>query len=140
MTRGLQVCLDCGALSDQPRCLQHRRARDRALDERRGSAAARGYDARYRRLRKQVIDAHLARFGQVCPGYGGVAPHTATRADLSVDHILPLADGGLNELSNFQVICITCNKRKGRGHDVAVERASPTTSTTRSSKRPFLIA
>jgi 5-methylcytosine-specific restriction endonuclease McrA len=51
-----------------------------------------------------------------------VLPHTATRAELSVDHIIPLADGGSNDPSNFQVICVTCNKRKGRATDLAVDR------------------
>jgi 5-methylcytosine-specific restriction enzyme A len=119
LTKALKICLEpgCFGLSDQSRCPEHRRARERF----RGSAAARGYDARYRRLRKQAIDAHIARYGQVCPGYG-VSPHTATRAELSVDHIVPLADGGRNDPSNFQVICLTCNKRKGRATDVAVDR------------------
>jgi 5-methylcytosine-specific restriction endonuclease McrA len=108
--------LDCGELSDGPRCSTHRRARERH----RGSASARGYDASYRRARKAAIDAHLQKYGAVCPGYR-VLPHTATRAELSVDHIVPLADGGRNDSSNFQVICITCNKRKGRAHDIAVD-------------------
>jgi 5-methylcytosine-specific restriction protein A len=130
----LRTCLDCGELCDGPRCPKHRRARERL----RGSASARGYDARYRRLRKEAIELHLQRYGAVCPGYG-VLPHTATRAELSVDHIVPLADGGLNDPSNFQVICITCNKRKGRAHDVAVERAAPLPAAP-TPKRGYLIA
>jgi len=126
--------LVCGELCDGARCPKHQRARERL----RGSAAARGYDGRYRRLRKEAIDAHIARYGQVCPGYG-VLPHTATRAELSVDHIIPLADGGRNDASNFQVICITCNKRKGRAHDVAVDRRVSIGTAPKPTPKKFLI-
>jgi hypothetical protein len=113
----LRMCLDCGALSDQSRCPTHRRARDQARG--RGSAAARGYDGRYRRLRAQAIAAHIARFGYVCAGWGRM-PHTAEK--FSIDHVIPLSMGGLNELSNFQVLCLGCNQRKGRATDVAIDR------------------
>jgi hypothetical protein len=34
-------------------------------------------------------------------------------ADLTVDHILPLALGGTNDLSNLQTMCRSCNCAKG---------------------------
>jgi 5-methylcytosine-specific restriction endonuclease McrA len=130
------MCLDCGALSDESRCPTHRRARDQARG--RGSAAARGYDGRYRRLRKEAIRLHIERYGRVCPGYR-VPPHTCER--FSVDHIIPLSDGGLNEPSNFQVLCLTCNQRKGRGTDRAVEKNPPVSSTPPAKRtKGYLIA
>lgn len=34
--------------------------------------------------------------------------------DLSVDHILALVNGGKNNISNMQVLCRSCNSKKGR--------------------------
>lgn len=47
---------------------------------------------------------------------GGVC--TACRCDLSesgyhIDHMMPLSKGGANDKSNLQLLCPTCNRRKG---------------------------
>lgn len=46
----------------------------------------------------------------VCAGCGEVFP---TRLFLQVDHIVPMAKSGLSVPDNLQVLCRTCNQRKG---------------------------
>ena len=46
----------------------------------------------------------------VCAGCGEVFP---TRLFLQIDHIVPMAKGGLSVPDNLQVLCRTCNQRKG---------------------------
>ena len=82
------VCLDC-----------HKKSRARR-EKNRPSAAARGYGARWRKLRKLVL--HDDPICAVC--------HVA--ASEEVDHILPKASGGMDELSNLQGICERCHAEK----------------------------
>lgn len=38
--------------------------------------------------------------------------------DENYDHIVPLARGGTNDVSNLQLLCADCNKKKSCGHSV----------------------
>jgi 5-methylcytosine-specific restriction endonuclease McrA len=64
-----------------------------------------------RRSAKALYHTHkhrkavIKRDGAVCRVCGAVD-------DLCIDHIVPVAKGGQDELSNFQVLCRSCNSRK----------------------------
>ena len=36
-----------------------------------------------------------------------------TTKNLTIDHIIPLSRGGTNALKNIQILCKTCNEKKG---------------------------
>ena len=60
------------------------------------------------RMRRFVAPIVLQRDGAVCSGCG------ATER-LTIDHKRPLSRGGDNSLGNLQVLCHSCNSRKGTG-------------------------
>lgn len=43
----------------------------------------------------------------------GICPRCGQLADPTVDHIIPLAKGGAESTSNFQLLCMPCNSGKG---------------------------
>lgn len=96
MKKMTRPCVVCGVLSKAARCAKC------AQDYNRGrpSAAQRGYDAKWRKLSKQL------RQSQPWCSWCGSA------ADLTVDHILPLVYGGTNDLVNLRVLCRSCNSTR----------------------------
>lgn len=87
-------------------CAEHRRERQEDYEANRPSSSARGYDARWQRLRKMV----LAR-DPLCSDPFGVHGDTAVPAT-DVDHIVPRSQGGTDDESNLQTLCHACHSRK----------------------------
>lgn len=77
---------------------RERRAANRKPDER-ASAAARGYDRKWRRVRGAFLKAHPE-----CGICGGKAEE--------VDHVVPLNEGGTHKWSNLQALCKRCHSQK----------------------------
>ena len=47
--------------------------------------------------------------------YGPTCQHCqADEAKLVLDHVIPVAKGGLSELTNMQLLCAECNTAKGK--------------------------
>ena len=87
-------------------CAAHRREKKREIDKKRESAAKRGYDARWRRLRKWHLNRH-----PLCVDPFGDHEGRITSATL-VDHIMPLRQGGTHALENLQSCCTKCHNKK----------------------------
>lgn len=87
-------------------CPGHAASSNRAYDSQRGSGAARGYGARWRRLRLLVLRAH-----PLCADpYGDHDGRAVAATD--VDHILARRSGGDDSLGNLQALCHSCHSKK----------------------------
>lgn len=71
---------------------------------------------RWEGLRPRLAPVVLQRDGAICRSCGGTS-------NLTIDHRLPIARGGTNELDNLQVLCKSCNNRKRTRTDAELEAA-----------------
>jgi len=101
--RALRPCAypGCAALvADGSRCPAHPYPRKK---DTRPSAARRGYDAEWSKVRLRYLRDHpFCEYQTRCDG----APAT------EVDHVTPLADGGTHHPDNLKAACKACHSRK----------------------------
>jgi len=57
-------------------------------------------------IRKRILD----RFNNKCVHCGSIKK-------LQIDHIIPVSRGGREDENNMQILCKTCNLKKGKGVD-----------------------
>jgi 5-methylcytosine-specific restriction protein A len=94
----------CPAVVDSGQyCDEHRPPRP---DDGRPSAAQRGYDGRWRKIRAMVLARR--------PLCVECERHGVVRVATEVDHIIPLSKGGTHATDNLQPLCKTCHSRKTR--------------------------
>jgi 5-methylcytosine-specific restriction endonuclease McrA len=72
-----------------------------------------GQPGRKRRLTPGLRWKVLEAAGHRCCSCGRSAKEKGVR--LEVDHIVPVAEGGGDEISNLRVLCRECNRGRGRG-------------------------
>jgi 5-methylcytosine-specific restriction enzyme A len=104
-------CLDCGALTTESRCPDHKRAHQRRRDAARAHDPIRVFrrSAAWIRTSREFRAAHPA----VCMRCGATS-------DLTTGHVIPLAEllaTGRMDLAldwgNLRVECVTCQNRQG---------------------------
>lgn len=100
----------CVALVRKGRCPAHERIAGSFADAARGTSTERGYGSAWRRLRLRVLrrDCGLC---QPC-----LRANRVTLAQ-QVDHIIPKAEGGSDDMENLEAICAPC-------HNVKTQRES----------------
>jgi 5-methylcytosine-specific restriction protein A len=91
------------------RCPEHDRALKAEIDSTRPSAARRGYDATWRKIRLDHLRRHPVCVE--CERLGLAVPGT------DVDHVVPLARGGTHTGANLQSLCHIHHSRKTARED-----------------------
>ncbi|WP_083300751.1 HNH endonuclease [Jeongeupia sp. USM3] len=101
----------CRALTDDGWCDAHRPAPHARYDDRRGSAASRGYNSRWRKARETFLCRH-----PLCAECERQDRVTAAEV---VDHIIPhRGDQALFwDTSNWQSLCRSCHSAKTAAED-----------------------
>lgn len=94
----------CPALTHQRYCNQH--AAMMVTRDTRPTAARRGYNAEWRRIRDEVLIQEP--YCRIC----------RSRPSVDVDHIVPLSRGGSHDRCNLQGLCISCHRRKTRNESL----------------------
>ncbi len=89
-----------------PYCDEHARIMQQRMDAQRGTAAQRGYNARWRRLRLMFLAEN-----PLCSDPYHVHCGTPALAT-DVDHIMPRERGGDDDWINLQALCHSCHSRK----------------------------
>lgn len=105
----LSLCLEpgCVALVQSGRCTEHQREHRRAA---RPSAAARGYDDRWRKFRAEYLRAHPLCSSPSCQALPFYIRPEATDVD-HLDGAGPLGPRGYDP-ANLQALCHSCHSRK----------------------------
>jgi 5-methylcytosine-specific restriction protein A len=107
----VKLCTVCGVVTSRAgsRCTEHARQSNRSRHNALYSTRA------WQRLSARVLRAWRGEHGDWCPGYQRPV-HPA--ADLTVDHVVPLAAGGAPfDIANTSVLCRACNSTKGASTD-----------------------
>lgn len=67
-----------------------------------------------RRERAALQRRYREWFRQLAAGGGGRCANCGVAEDLVLDHVIPIAKGGLSQLDNLQLLCSKCNRIKGK--------------------------
>lgn len=101
----------CTNLSTERFCPEHSANQPKFYDRRRGSAASRGYDYLWTKVRKRALE----RDNYTCVAC--LAEDRVTEAT-DVDHIIAIAKGGDRlSLKNLQSLCASCHSKKTARED-----------------------
>lgn len=67
----------------------------------------------HNRKRKPTVRNYRKVFKQICQKYNFQCVHCGSNDELTIDHITPVKKGGTDDPENLQVLCKSCNSKKG---------------------------
>lgn len=108
-----KACLGCGKITTNgSRCRSCQDVYDAGQERRHHNPM---YDlAAWRALRAELLEEWVKVNGWLCPGDEELRQKPHLSRDLTVDHVVPLADGGaLLDRANTRIRCRSCNGRLG---------------------------
>ena len=79
------------------------------------TAYKRGVPPQIKRRERATLQANYAAwYAQLTAKHGERCLNCGADTDLAIDHVLPVAKGGLSQPENLQLLCKTCNNLKGK--------------------------
>jgi 5-methylcytosine-specific restriction endonuclease McrA len=68
-----------------------------------------------KRRERQILRRNYEQwFVELIKRYGDSCLNCGADSNLVIDHIVPIAKGGLSEFDNLQLLCESCNRLKGK--------------------------
>lgn len=123
MSKPLRYCAFCGRLTHRCSCADANSDAVRFFSRGGRSFQPRSRSAPYqravppqvkRRERAKLRAARTLWYGQLVAAQGECCVNCGESEGLVLDHVLPIAKGGLSRLDNLQLLCATCNRIKGK--------------------------
>ena len=118
-----RYCAYCGRVAHRCRCADDDsklrlfllRANVEYVPSLRDSSYKRGVPPQIKkRERAKLRKHHRQWYADLCEQFGEQCLHCGETDSLVIDHILPIAKGGLSTLDNLQLLCAECNRLKGK--------------------------
>ena len=119
----MTYCSYCGRLSRRCDCHEPNSHLQRFLDRGgkryvaswRASPYKRGVPPQIKQAERRQLQKHYkAWYAALAEANGECCVNCDETADLVLDHVIPIAKGGLSRLDNLQLLCSTCNRIKGK--------------------------
>ena len=117
------ICVYCGRVAHRCRCAQPDSPLRRFLARGDAEYMPRWRDQPYKRgvppqikqrERATLRRAYVGWYDELVARYGEHCLHCGQADALVIDHVLPVARGGLSQPDNLQLLCRTCNALKGK--------------------------
>jgi len=73
--------------------------------------------SKHNRRRKPTVRNYKTIFNKLLHKYNFSCVHCGTKENLSIDHIKPVSKGGTDDIDNLQILCKSCNSKKGAKYE-----------------------